>query len=697
MAVNLQHDRWSVSESDFAVRIMVPDLKGFFGNLPIIGGASKSRSLVIEPGTRALVIDEGVLVGEVPAGSYTMESFVERLQFWRNKQTTIFLTRCEEVPIESYLGGVPCLDSVCFDVSYRWTIQVSDIVSFMHNLMGARNVLTLQELEQLLTPMMSQALYGAIGRTGFDEVQKPDFVGKLAQQLQETAGLKIQRYGLLFIDLQTANFACDDGGMAERKGELWLQTRETQLLRAATQVESEQLSAKLDDIRSKVPVRKALRDAVTSDQLNKIQTAEDFANSITEIDKGKLLRKEERESLVTAYEERKGDRQQLREHLLATIDIQREQELGELSVDLNYAVQMRSLEKELELSRLSRTQDSEKWQQEIQREKDEATHRREQKLGSVKATIERAREVRRQSRDDKWEAILHEQKLEDVRGDLELTRAERKSRIVLMQSDLNARLQAEKLEVQKRQQEWDLEFKEKQSGSQLDRLQRVQEMNAQFTERQHRMQIEMENLKADGASKRELDRIQVMSSLSTEAMIATAGTQNAALLADLKKHEASQDAARAQATANPAAQLNEERLRMYERMNETERTKADAIAEAYKMAMQAQHSSVNQMIGGLSHAAAPPAPMAGAFPPPMTAQPWGPPPLMPVHETWHVSLNGQQSPPLQLAQVQQYIQSGHVNSATMVWKTGLPDWVTAGQVPQLKAFFNGGPPGPPPT
>lgn len=493
----------------------------------------------------------------------------------------------------------------------------------------------------------------------------------------------------MFIDLQSAEFGSDDGGLTERKGELWLQARETQLQRAATQVESDELAAKLEDIRSKVPVRKALRDAVASDQLNKIQSVEDLAKSLAEIDQRKLLRKEESEALLTAYTERQDDRQHLREHLLATLDIQREQELSELRVDLDYAVQMRSLEKELELSRLSRTQDSEKWQHEIQREKDEATHRREQKLGSVKATIERAREVRRQSRDDKWEAVLHEQKLEDVRGDLELTRAERKSRIAIMQAELNSRLQSEKLEMQKRQQEWDLEFKQKQSGSQLDRLQRVQEMNAQFTERQHRMQLEMENLKADGASKRELDRIQVMSSLSTEAMIATAGTQNAALLADLKKHEASQEAAKVQATANPTAQLNEERLRMYERMNETERTKADAIAEAYKMAMQAQHSSVNQMIGGLSHAATPPAPMA--------AQPWGAPPPLQVSETWYVSLNGQQSPPLQLTQVQQYIQNGQVNAATMVWKTGLPSWVAAGQMPQLTAFFNGGPPGPPPT
>jgi len=602
MTVNLQHDRWSVSDSDFAVRVMVPDLKGFFDKLPLVGNAPKGRSLVIEPGTRALVIDEGVLVGEVPAGSYTMESFVERLQFWRNKQTTIFLTRSEEVPVESYTAGMPCLDGLCFDASYRWTVQVTDIIAFMYNLMGAKSVLTLQDLEALLSPVMSQGLSSAIGRASYDTVRKSDFVNDLAQQIHDTVGVKFQRYGLLFIDLQQADFSCDDGGLAERTGELWLQTRETQLQQAASQLENDQLAAKLDDIRSKVPIRKQLRDAVTSDQLNKIQTAEDFANAIAEIDKGKLLGKEERESLIAAHEERKDDRGQLRQHLLATLELQREQELSELRVDLDFAVQTKSLEKEMDLSRLSQTKDAEQWRHELLQEKEKATHRREQKMEGVRSALERAREVVRQKRDSSWEGILHDQKMDSVRGDLELTRADRKQRIAIMQVELNTRLQSEKLEMQKRKQEWDLEFKQKQSGSQLDRLQRVQEMNSQFAERQHRMQIEMENLKADSASKRELDRMQVMDGLSTEALIATAGSQNATLLADLKKHEATQDAVKVQATANPSGQLNEERLRMYEKMNAAERAKADAIAEAYKMAMQAQQVIVNQTIGGLAQA-----------------------------------------------------------------------------------------------
>ena len=302
------------------------------------------------------------------------------------------------------------------------------------------------------------------------------------------------------------------------------------------------------------------------------------------------------------------------------------------------------------------------------------------------------REAHRQKRDDSWEAIVHEQKMEDVRSDVDLARAERDRKLALIQSELNVRLGKEKLEVQKRQQEWELEFQEKSSTSQMDRLQRVQEMNAQFVERQQKMQVDMDNLKADSASNRELNRIQAMSNLSTEALVATAGAENAALLADLKKHESTQDAAKTQAAANPSAELNEERLRMYEKMNEAEKSKADAIAEAYKTAMQSQQGNVQQMIGGLAQASTPAPQVPVGFPPPMPPATAVPP--MPGAETWHVSLNGQQSPGLQLAQVQQYIQSGQLTRESMVWKTGMPAWAPAGQAPELAHLFNA--PGPPP-
>jgi hypothetical protein len=685
MPADIQHDRWSVSASDFAVKVMVPDLNGFFDRLPLIGTTPKGRSLVIEPGTRALVVDAGVLVGEIPAGEYTLESFVERLQFWRQKQATVFLTRGEDVPVESSSHNVPCLDGVCFDVSYRWTVQITNILPFMENLMGGRESVSVDELEELLSPIVGQAVYSTIGQCQFDEVRSPEFVTRLADGIRSRVDVKLQRYGLNFVDLQTADCSCDDGGLSERQGELWLESRETQLQRSASAIESDQLNAKLDGMRGVTPIRKQLRDAMSEDRLNRIHSRDDFEKAIDEVDRDRLLRKEEREALIAAYEERKDDRSQLREHLLATMDIHREQELEELRVDMDYAVRMKSLGKELELTRLSQTKDAEAWRHELGREEEKATHRRQQKHDGVKKRWERVREARRQKRDDSWDAILHDQKMEEVRADLEVAKADRTRQVALIQAELTSRLESEKLEVQKRQQEWELDVQDRKSTSQMDKLQRVQEMNAQFAERQQKMKIEMENLQADSASKRELERINVMAGLSTEALVATAGTDNAALLADLKKHEATQDTAKAVAAANPSAELNEERMRMYEKMNETERAKADAVAEAYKLAMQSQQGNVGQMIGGLAQAATPQTPASGGFTPPLQAA-----------ETWHVSLNGQQSPAIQLAQVHQYIQSGQVNASTMVWKTGLANWTPAGQLPELAGLLGAGPSSPPP-
>lgn len=685
MAVTLEHDRWSVSKTDFAAKVMIPDLSGFFGRLP------KNRTLVIEPGTRALVIDDGLLIGEIPAGSYTLESLLERLQFWRKKQATIFLTRCEDVPVDSHADSVPCLDGICFDIRYRWTVQVNDVLPFLLNLMGAMESVSVVELENLLKPIVGQAVYSTVGQSSFDDVRNADFVRRLADGVRSRIDLKLERYGLKFIDLQSAECVGQDGGLQERTGEMWLASRETQLLRAASQIESEQLTAQLNDTRSKVPLRKQLREAVSTDALNKLQSQDDFDRLVAAIDTDRLLRREERESLVAAYEERKGDRNQLREHLLATMEIHREQELDELRTEMDFAVRTKSLAKQIELSRLSQTKEAQDWRHELEREQEDAAHRRQQKMESVKGRWERIRVAGQQKREELWASLVHQQRAEDLRAEMELARANRNRQVALIQSELATRLESDKLEIQKRQQEWSLEFSEKKSVSQLDRLQRIQDMNAQFAERQHKLQLELENLKADGTHKREMDRLSAMSGLSTEVLIATAGTQNAALLADLKKHEASQESAKAQAQTVATNQLNDERLAMYERMNSTEKAKADAIAEAYKLAMTSQQATVQQLVIGQTQPALP-FTRSPAMPPPMAAAPY----LMPSMETWYVSLNGQQSQPLHLSQVQQYIQAGHVTAATMVWKTGLPNWIPASQVTELAPYLGGGFAAPPP-
>jgi len=699
MSVPIKNDRWSVSTEDYAVRVAIPDLRGFFDNIPLLSALAKPKTLVIEPGTRALLVDQGVLIGEIPAGSYTFESFTERLQFWRDKQVTAFITRSEDVAINSQLNKVPCLDNVCYDVKARWMLQMHDVLPFLLNLMGAKEQMPLQDLVTLVYPIVNQAIRTTIGSLSFDAVRSPNFTEVLTDSVRDAVSVKLQRYGLKFIEFQAVTVTCDDDGHAERRGELWLKRREADLTRAAHEIENEGLNVKLEDTQAKLGVRDQLRRAVSSDELNKLKNRDDFEAAILQIDKGRLLRKEERDILIAAFEERKEDRENLRQHLLATIDLQREQELAELRIQLDFATRVQALEKEIELTRISQTKDSEAWRYELSKEKEQATHRRDLKLESVKAALDRAREIRRQTRDDSWEKLLFDQRVDLVRGDMEISQQERKSRLSLMQSELNARLEHDKLELDKRRSEWELEHSQRKSQNQLERLQQVQRMNVEFAERQARMQIELENLKADSSNKRELDRLVTLSNLGTDALIAGANTANASLLADLKKHEMStkRSAEDSAAALSAKAKLEEERLRMYDKLNETERAKADAISEAFKLAMQAQSANVNQMIGGLAQVATagakPASPPAGQAPPPLAAA---------AAIVWHIAVNGQSSPPLQWPQVQQYIQSGQLTAQTMVWKTGLANWLPAAQIPELASCFTlpppqaGGPPGPPP-
>lgn len=71
-----------------------------------------------------------------------------------------------------------------------------------------------------------------------------------------------------------------------------------------------------------------------------------------------------------------------------------------------------------------------------------------------------------------------------------------------------------------------------------------------------------------------------------------------------------------------------------------------------------------------------------------------PPP--PPQIAYNISINGQNSGPFNLAQLQQMVQSGQINQNTHVWKQGMAGWELAGNVSELSVLFAPPPPPPPP-
>jgi membrane protease subunit (stomatin/prohibitin family) len=68
-----------------------------------------------------------------------------------------------------------------------------------------------------------------------------------------------------------------------------------------------------------------------------------------------------------------------------------------------------------------------------------------------------------------------------------------------------------------------------------------------------------------------------------------------------------------------------------------------------------------------------------------------PPPLPPQLQLF-VAVNGQQTGPFELGDLQQMARSGQLTRDSLVWKQGLAAWTVAGQVPELTVVFGSVPP-----
>jgi membrane protease subunit (stomatin/prohibitin family) len=62
---------------------------------------------------------------------------------------------------------------------------------------------------------------------------------------------------------------------------------------------------------------------------------------------------------------------------------------------------------------------------------------------------------------------------------------------------------------------------------------------------------------------------------------------------------------------------------------------------------------------------------------------------------YYVLINNQQNGPLIFDQLKQFILDVRVNKQTMIWKTGLENWVLTTEIPEVSNLFNQTPPPPP--
>ncbi len=618
--LNEQH-RWSAHPDQFAATVQVDDVPGFF-----------SRQLVIEPGTRALIVDQGAFLGEIPPGTYSLETFDERLQFWLRRQATAILIRQEDFALTIEHRHVPTAEHLTVDVTMRLVVQIDDVAQFWTNLMGTRRSFSAEDLREAISPLVQQALWESVGRMSITDITSANARQEFDAQIAKVLTTSMKRYGLRFVQVQTVGIRHEKFDEHRKKlGETWLlkegleQTKaldeiysEEELLRIKKLERDNDLAVLADNVavdrteadvstkKRRIEIRSQLRDAIQSDEFDKITNEEELARFIEQRDKDRLLRREEIEQLQQAYRERKEDRESARNHIVAMLDLERKLEIDSVREQLDHALRTKRLDHEIQLAQQVRSKDNEAWEASLIRERQKADHQREQRDKELAQRREWVRQEAGHRREQEWDDLAHQQRGERLQAEIEVTRQEHINRVTLLETELKRGLDTEQLESEKRRKEWDLEVAQKESHGQLDRMAALQRLNHQAAqrevdlyERRKRLDLELQDLQDDKFHTRQLARFQAIATLSAEAMVAVADGENAALLADLKKHEATQQAAVAQAEIAARSQLDEQRVVMYEKLSEAEKSKADAIADTFREAMQGQQQNVQQMVASL--------------------------------------------------------------------------------------------------
>jgi hypothetical protein len=673
MADAPKNQRWGTPVEIFARKLSLED-----NDIP--RGWLKN-SIIIEPGTRACAVVDGRFIGEIPAGEFTFHDIRDKLQFWRQGTATIVLTRSDVVRLPVECNGFISADDVPIELRLDIGVQIHDPAVFMRNMMGPRKEYPVLELAERLTPAIKQEAWVATARLKAADLRGPAIAAKVGQQIVDAVAPSFRRYGLNVFSMES--LAMQTAGMEKH----WERVKENNVEVAGERLTNQRMGDDVGILTDRIGLREKLRDVAISDQFDQARSEEELKTLIAQVDKARLLRKEEMDQLVEGFEQRKDDREAVRRHIVEVLDVNRQQEIDQLRQQVGHSLELAARKNELQLAEATNSVENLQWRNEVAREIELAEKRREEQKKDFVARWERIREIQRQKQDRSWERLLHEQREESLRTELAVKEAERKRRLQLLEAEAATQVEAQKIVAERQRREFELELGGRESDAQFDRLKRVQEMNFDGHSRQVQLDAELKGQAESRAHSHEIEKLKTMGTLSAEALIAGSNADNAKVLAELKMQEARSQADIQMAGRTDQQALNEERLRLYEKLSEAEKSKADAIANVFQQALRGQQDAVAQMIGGLAAAHTPPRP---------AASPAAPPPMATVGAEWHVAAGGGQSGPHTLQQVQAMLQRGQVAADSLVWKAGMAGWVSIAECGDFAGILATVPPPPPP-
>jgi len=321
-------NRWGKGGDDFAVRVDVTDVPGFF-----------RRELIIEPGTRALFIVDGRVPeeGVLGPGRYAFDNLAQRIAgLGKAREVTAILVDGGDVELDFTIPDLFTSDPIRITMDCRLVVRVGNPVLFLTNLMKGRRNFPRSELRRYLFEEIQNATQEAVGEWSVRELHANlAFKEELATHIGAHLKRTFERAGLDFDRVRALNFRHERWDeMRGVKEEYFLQlSREEAELegrRRLLDVLSQKELQELAYYEGRVQLHDRMRRAVLEDKLSELRTEEELERYLHELDRQKLLREEEIEELKRQFAWRREGWEALKRHYLSLLDAMFEMELEKL-------------------------------------------------------------------------------------------------------------------------------------------------------------------------------------------------------------------------------------------------------------------------------------------------------------------------------------------------------------------------------
>lgn len=607
----LRDNRWSRLPEEIAVRIEADDLEGM------------TRRLIVEPGTEAIILDNGRSLGVQGPNSYTLESIGDRLrQFFTsqpaNRRVAILIDTAP-FDLEFSVSGVFTQDPLRVGLRVRLTLQVDSssnppIMQFYTNLMRSRHRFSRADLHAYLLPEVEDAAQAWLSSHTVSELaENLDLKAELETHIYLYLERTLAQNGLAYLQLRTMDYALEHVDQVRGIEEKYL-IRATEMdaeLSGRKKVfdvfQAEQLQEiaeevqKVEQFERKNKIRARMRQAILSDKFDEIRSEQEMEQFLRQIDKENLIADDEWARIKRTIQWRQDDelrqrkdalqdsdwaraivledRDRNRAHLLARLDLENKFELAQLDLlqrlDLEpeqlafeQAMARQRMEgemaleakrQEFELSQQAQRAQFRRGEQELE---DSARQRRENEDARARAEVAM---IQAQSEAERARLRLEIERLEDEQDLLLAREAQAMMRENQLQKELN------RLAIKEKEMEIDLRLAQQQLELELRRKQveHEQEMARRAQDQQFELNW-MEALKGMAPAElavtaRDTERAQIIRDMQdTEAM---RGMTEQQILAMMAKNSPQAAAALAEiAKAAAAGQMDAEQREMYERL-----------------------------------------------------------------------------------------------------------------------------------